>query len=82
MSARSFLDTNVLVYADDGDSPEKQKRAIDIILEPRRRERRTLAPGTPGVLRHHHPQARDRFRRGAAQGRGALPVQCGCPDAG
>ena len=32
MNARSFLDTNILVYADDGDSPEKQKRAIEIIL--------------------------------------------------
>ncbi len=35
MSARSFLDTNILVYADDGDSPEKQQRAIEIILEHR-----------------------------------------------
>jgi len=29
MSARSFLDTNILVYADDGDSPKKQERAIE-----------------------------------------------------
>ncbi|HET6303379.1 MAG TPA: PIN domain-containing protein [Myxococcota bacterium] len=35
MSARSFLDTNILVYADDGDSPEKQKRAIEVTLEQR-----------------------------------------------
>jgi predicted nucleic acid-binding protein len=26
MSARSFLDTNVLVYTDDTDSPDKQHR--------------------------------------------------------
>lgn len=31
MSVRSFLDTNVLVYADDGDSPEKQNLAIDLV---------------------------------------------------
>lgn len=30
MSVRSFIDTNVLVYADDGDSPEKQRKAIEL----------------------------------------------------
>jgi len=28
MSGRSFLDTNVLVYTDDADSPDKQTRAL------------------------------------------------------
>jgi predicted nucleic acid-binding protein len=36
MSARSFLDTNVLVYTDDQDSPEKQRRALDLVSECRR----------------------------------------------
>lgn len=34
---RSFLDTNVLVYADDGDEPRRQARALDLIADHRRR---------------------------------------------
>jgi len=33
---RSFLDTNVLVYTDDLDSPEKRRRALDLYAECRR----------------------------------------------
>src|SRR5215472_2305845 len=36
MGARSFFDTNVLVYADDQASPAKQRRAIDLVAEHRR----------------------------------------------
>jgi predicted nucleic acid-binding protein len=36
MSARSFFDTNVLIYADDKAAPAKQRRAIDLIAEHRR----------------------------------------------
>ncbi len=36
MSARSFFDTNVLVYADDKAAPAKQKRAIELVAEHRR----------------------------------------------
>ena len=36
MSARSFFDTNVLIYADDKSAPSKQKRAIDLVAEHRR----------------------------------------------
>ena len=36
MSARSFFDTNVLVYTDDKASPAKQRRALDLIAEHRR----------------------------------------------
>jgi predicted nucleic acid-binding protein len=36
MSARSFFDTNVLVYADDAASPEKQRRAVELVAEHRR----------------------------------------------
>ena len=36
MSARSFFDTNVLVYADDKAAPAKQRRALDLIAEHRR----------------------------------------------
>ncbi len=35
MSARSFFDTNVLVYADDKAAPAKQRRAIDLVAEHR-----------------------------------------------
>ena len=36
MSARSFFDTNVLVYADDKATPAKQRRALDLLAEHRR----------------------------------------------
>jgi predicted nucleic acid-binding protein len=37
MSGRSFLDTNVLVYTDDEDAPDKQRRALDLVADCRRR---------------------------------------------
>ena len=33
MSGLAFFDTNVLIYADDGSSPKKQKRATALIAE-------------------------------------------------
>jgi predicted nucleic acid-binding protein len=36
MTARSFFDTNVLVYADDDDTPTKQRVARDLWYEHRR----------------------------------------------
>ena len=36
MSARSFFDTNVLVYSDDKASPAKQRRALDLLAQHRR----------------------------------------------
>ena len=36
MNARSFFDTNILVYADDKRAPAKQSRAIDLVAEHRR----------------------------------------------
>lgn len=30
MSVRSFIDTNILVYTDDHDSPEKQSKALEL----------------------------------------------------
>ena len=36
MSARSFSDTNVLVYADDKAAPAKQGRALELVAEHRR----------------------------------------------
>jgi predicted nucleic acid-binding protein len=37
MNGRSFLDTNILVYTDDHDTPDKQERALEIIAQVRRR---------------------------------------------
>ena len=31
MSVRSFIDTNILVYTDDQDTPEKQRVALDLV---------------------------------------------------
>jgi predicted nucleic acid-binding protein len=36
MSARSFFDTNVLVYADDKAVPAKQRRAVELVAQHRR----------------------------------------------
>jgi predicted nucleic acid-binding protein len=36
MSARSFFDTNVIVYSDDKDAPAKQRRVIELLSEHRR----------------------------------------------
>jgi predicted nucleic acid-binding protein len=36
MAARSFFDTNVLVYADDQSAPAKQRRALELFAEHRR----------------------------------------------
>jgi len=36
MSGRDFLDTNVLVYTDDGDAPAKKERALALYAECRR----------------------------------------------
>src|SRR6204780_3286582 len=36
MSARSFFDTNILIYADDKAAPAKQRRALDLVAEHRR----------------------------------------------
>ncbi len=36
MPARSFFDTNVLVYADDKAAPAKQRRALDLVTQHRR----------------------------------------------
>lgn len=36
MSARSFLDSNILVYTDDAGHPEKQARAIELVARCRR----------------------------------------------
>ena len=36
MPARSFFDTNVLIYADDKTAPAKQRKALDLVAEHRR----------------------------------------------
>lgn len=36
MSARSFLDTNILVYTDDKAAPAKQRRALELVAQHRR----------------------------------------------
>ena len=36
MSARSFFDTNVLVYADNKAAPAKRRRALELVAEHRR----------------------------------------------
>jgi predicted nucleic acid-binding protein len=33
MSVRSFLDSNILVYSDDGHAPKKKKEATELIIQ-------------------------------------------------
>jgi len=35
MSVRSFFDTNILIYTDDHDAPDKQARALDLVEQAR-----------------------------------------------
>jgi predicted nucleic acid-binding protein len=49
MSARSFFDTNVLVYAEDKAAPAKQKRAVDIVAESQACQDGSCVPGGDGV---------------------------------
>lgn len=37
MNERSFLDSNVLIYTDDQDTPQKQQCALDLIEQARRK---------------------------------------------
>ena len=39
MSARSFFDTNILVYTDDHDAPKKQSRSFELIEHARQEGR-------------------------------------------
>jgi predicted nucleic acid-binding protein len=41
--ARSFIDTNVLVYADDAFDPRKQQLAIDLLVDLRARQEAVLS---------------------------------------
>jgi len=43
MNARSFLDSNILVYSDDAASPAKQRIALELIEECRKRDRGVLS---------------------------------------
>jgi predicted nucleic acid-binding protein len=43
MNARSFFDSNILVYADDKRAPAKQSRAIDLVAEHRRDRRGVIS---------------------------------------
>src|SRR5208337_3741754 len=36
MTARSFFDTNIIIYGDDKSAPAKQRRALDLLAEHRR----------------------------------------------
>ncbi len=36
MSERSFIDTNILIYTDDGDNPDKQSIALELLERLRR----------------------------------------------
>ncbi|HEY6336926.1 MAG TPA: PIN domain-containing protein [Candidatus Sulfotelmatobacter sp.] len=44
MPARSFFDTNVLIYADDKAAPAKQRRALDLVAEHRRARTGVVSP--------------------------------------
>jgi predicted nucleic acid-binding protein len=41
--ARSFIDTNILVYADDAIDPRKQQLALDLLVDLRTRQEAVLS---------------------------------------
>ena len=43
MTGRSFFDSNILVYSDDGDAPVKQARSLDLLEQSRRSQRGVLS---------------------------------------
>ena len=52
MTGLAFFDTNILIYADDGDSPMKQRVAIDLVAEHGRRNASVISLQVPtGVFR-------------------------------
>lgn len=59
MSARSFLDSNVLVYTDDQDSPEKRAIATDLV-EQCHRER--VGVVSTQILQEYFAVATRKFR--------------------
>ena len=66
MNARSFFDTNVLVYADDDDAPAKQRVARDLWHEHRRGGTgRCFAASAAGVFCHRHRKTEARSAQGA-----------------
>jgi predicted nucleic acid-binding protein len=44
MPARSFFDTNILIYADDKAEPSKRRRALDLVAEHRRAKTGVVSP--------------------------------------
>jgi predicted nucleic acid-binding protein len=43
MNGRSFFDTNVLVYSDDSDNPDKQEIALELLAQSRRDRKGALS---------------------------------------
>jgi predicted nucleic acid-binding protein len=44
MTARSFFDTNIIIYGDDKSAPAKQRRALDLLAEHRRAGTGVVSP--------------------------------------
>lgn len=59
MTARTFVDSKILIYAHHADAGSKQKRAAVRLTELWKvRNRAVEHPGSPGVLRHDDSQNR------------------------
>ena len=75
MPARSFLDSNVLIYTDDASSPGKQRTALDLVAACRRRNEGVVSLQVlQEYLRDLHAQAGRRSRRRAPEGRTVCPT--------
>jgi predicted nucleic acid-binding protein len=44
MPARTFFDTNILIYADDKDEPVKRRRSVNLVEEHRRARTGVVSP--------------------------------------
>lgn len=68
-TARSFLDANVLVYSDDDGSPEKKRRALDLLDQ--QRTARTGVVSTQ-ILQEYFAATTRRLRVDAATARAKI----------
>jgi predicted nucleic acid-binding protein len=73
-SPRSFIDTNILVYADDGLHPVKQQKAVQLLSEHRRNKTGVISLQ---VLQEYFVTAKNKLKLDVALARAQLEYHSG-----